>query len=354
MAGSHDTYMFKIVNLSPLIVNRGSGNYMKSTDYIPASSLIGAFTATQIDPKCFGKEKKLLDFDIALTDAMPVGSILNEEGSPQSAEGSLRRVEELNPPSLVTISGKNPSEGDQYFDCARILIEYSTSKKPVDYEPVRLKKGPRFWRVEDNHIKTVNLSEPLGLTLLTLDDYTLTAYTKYSGEEKTGLLAHVQSIPPGHLFVFEVSGNKDEVERLRSALSEGLYVGGLRSKGYGLVKLVDSRLTQPQQKRALKVEGDSDDYYVLSVYGNLDQAYLLKVKKELEDGGSKLIYANIGEQEVIRLDYDVFKKRRVVRSGSVLIYTNIPQEKVYNLERESLEKGKGGKIIVNHKVHWVN
>jgi CRISPR/Cas system CSM-associated protein Csm3 (group 7 of RAMP superfamily) len=324
-------YMFEVVNLSPLVVNRGSGNYLKSADYIPASSIIGAILSTEIPANLFNKEKYKIESGLSVTDATPVDKMTNE----------------LNPPSLITLSTKYTNGLEKIVDATKPIVEYITGKKPVGYQNIRLKKGPRFWKIEDNKIERVSGPDIIQQTLLTLDDKTLTVYTK----EKEGLLAHIQAIAPGCHFAFEVTGEQSVVEEFAAALKEGLYVGALRSKGYGLIKLIGWKEKSVVQREPLKLEGDSDEYYVLSVYGNLDYEYLLKIREKLKK--YKEVYTSTGLQEIKRWDYNVFKKRWVVKSGSVLIYTNAEKD-IYDLEHDSLINAKGGKIIVNHPVITIN
>jgi|GEM_PF-960338 len=335
MSDSKNIYMFEVVNLSPLVINRGSGNYLKTTDYIPASSILGAFLSTKIPSDLFNKEKYKIEAGLSVTDATPVDKMTNE----------------LNPPSLVTLSTKYINGSEKIVDATKLVVEYATGKKPIGYENIRLKKGPRFWKIEDNKIEKVSGTDIIQQTVLTLDDKTLTIYTKEENGEKVGFLAHVQAIAPGCHFGFEVVGEQLVVEEFAGVLKEGLYVGALRSKGYGLIKLVDFKEKKVVQRAPLKLEGDPNEYYVLSVYGNLDYAYLLELRKKLKQ--YKEVYASIGFQEIKRWDYNVFKKRWVVKSGSVLIYANAEKD-IYDLEHDSLINAKGGKIIVNHPVITIN
>lgn len=336
MLGSKNIYMFEIVNLSPLIINRGSGSYLKSIDYIPASSILGAFLSTKIPVNLFNKEKYEIEAGLSITDATPVDKMTNE----------------LNPPSLVTLSTKYTNGSEKIVDATKTIVEYITGIKPIGYENIRLKKGPRFWKIEDNKIERVTGPEIIQQTVLTLDDKTLTVYTKEgSTKQKEGFLAHVQAIAPGCHFAFEVAGEQSVVEEFAGVLKEGLYVGALRSKGYGLIKLIDFKEKRVVQREPLKLEGDSGKYYVLSVYGNLDCAYLLKLREKLKQ--YKEVYTSIGLQETKRWDYNIFKKRWVVKSGSVLIYANAEKD-IYDLEHDSLINANGGKIIVNHPVITIN
>jgi hypothetical protein len=107
--------MFEVVNLSPLVVNRGSGNYLKSADYIPASSIIGAILSTKIPANLFNKEKYKIESGLSVTDATPVDKMTNE----------------LNPPSLITLSTKYTNGLEKIVDATKPIVEYITGKNQL-------------------------------------------------------------------------------------------------------------------------------------------------------------------------------------------------------------------------------
>ncbi|AWR95407.2 RAMP superfamily CRISPR-associated protein [Acidianus brierleyi] len=121
-------YLVKVKNETPLVINYSSGNYYRSLDYIPSSTIIGALKARKLaqDKIWGGEEKKEVEINLHVTDAYP----------------SIRQEKYLNPSSLVTLYKKN--ESDAYFlDGVKTIIETYQGKKKWGEEIIRLKKGPR-------------------------------------------------------------------------------------------------------------------------------------------------------------------------------------------------------------------
>lgn len=314
-------YLVKVKNETPLVINYSSGNYYRSLDYIPSSSIIGALKARRLaEKKIWGGEIREEKIDLYLTDAYP----------------STTQEKQLNPPSLVTLYKKN--ETDDYFvDGARVIIETYQGKKKWGEEVIRLKKGPRNWFMKNGNAYPIQI-ERISTNILKLDDELKIAYQETKNNEKTGYLAHIESISPGNIFAFEAIGEEEQLNFLLDTLKEGIFVGSFKTKGYGLLKLKDySEITEKEKPK--------NSLYILDFYGNVSYSYFQEIKSMLKN----VIFESIGIEKRKRLNYNEWVIDYTIRSGSVLIAES--DRNLYELETESIIKSDGGKIVINHPIH---
>lgn len=320
-----DLKRFEIINLSPILVNIGSGNYLKSADYIPASSILGAIMARFIDPEKWGKEmEEVKGLDIHITDAYPTA-----ENQP-----------ELNPASLVTLYIETQNNKSEIRDGVHELVETIKGKSKWGTNRVRLKKGPRHWYIYDNKVHELTINR-VKTNVLKLDDKLKTAWKAERSGENKGAIAHLDSIAPGTMFAFEATGN--DLSILEDILKEGVFVGSMRSRGYGLIKL--------KKSESVKEKGEEDsEYTVLDFYGSVSYDYYLKVIDRYKD---KILFKSVGVEKRKVLHYDKWVTDYVVRSGSVVIINGGYKDNkdIYTLEEESIKETGSGKIVVNHPVH---
>jgi hypothetical protein len=315
-------YLVKVKNETPLIINYSSGNYYRSLDYIPSSSIIGALKAKILaDKKIWGGEnREELKMDLYVTDAYP----------------STAQEKQLNPPSLVTLYKKN--EIDDYFiDGAKVIIETYQGKKKWGEEIIRLKKGPRHWYMKNGNVYPIQI-ERISTNILKLDDELKIAYQETKNNEKTGYLAHIESISPGNVFAFEAIGSEDQLNFLIDTLKEGIFVGSFKTKGYGFLKLLNYSEINGDKK-------SKNSLYILDFYGNVSYKYFQEIKSMLK----RVIFESIGIDKRKRLNYNEWITDYTIRSGSVIIAES--DRNLYELETESIIKSGGGKIVINHPVH---
>ncbi|QGA53960.1 hypothetical protein GFS03_04890 [Sulfolobus sp. E5-1-F] len=302
-----DYYLFFIRNETPLVVNYASGNYFKSLDYIPASSIIGAVKSRSI--KNWGGPKEDFDLGIKVSDAYP---------------SSIDQTT-LNPAGLVTLYKDN--ERDNYYvDGLSHILNTIMGKSKWGEKTIRLKKGPQHWIYLRDKAYSIPI-ERIETTILKLDEYTKNPLIR-GKNEREGYIAHVEAIYPGQIFSFIASG---KIEVLEESLKEGIYVGSFKTKGYGLIKLVN--------KKEFTLNQCDDEICVLDFYGNVSYETYEKIKNECK---GKIIYENVTFDKRKRFDYDTWKIDIVVRSGSIMVVRNCK----LNLEQEN-----GGVVIVNHPIH---
>jgi len=312
-------------NLSPLVVSSTSGNYVRTVDYIPGTTILGAYLSAKVPPDKLFSERVEITPKISVTDAFP-------------GEG------ELNPASLVTIT---TSSGGKYRDAAREVIEGLVEPKALGLRNPRLRKGPRHWRI-NRGIEPLNV-RVLETTIVQIDENLRVSFTQRVDQEVTGNLAHVFYVSPCTTFNFEAHGEEEEVKELEERLKEGIRVGALRTKGYGLIELVKSRESTGSGGRGpLNVNGW--DFSVISVYGNLDYSYYSRVEGSLRDS---IVWKSVSLTERRSWSYGKWRVKTYVRSGSVLVVKTEKDKypSLKNLEVESLKLGGGGKLIVDHRVH---
>lgn len=312
-------YLVKVKNETPLIINYSTGNYYRSLDYIPATSILGALKAKKLSEKgIWGGERREVDIKLSLTDAYPSEVSQNQ----------------LNIPSLVTLYKIN-EEDDYYVDAVKAILNTIEGKEKWGRNIIRLKKGPRHWYMKGNKAYPISL-RTISTNILKLDDYLKTAYQVKVNGEKTGYLAHIESIYPGQIFAFEVLGEEEEIEFLIESLKEGIFVGSFKTKGYGLIKLVDYQEVKREQKNS--------EYYVLDFYGSVSYDYYAKLLPKV-----KVIFESIGIERRKVLDYDMWRTEYIIKPGSVMVVKS--DENLYQLEKDSIISNKGGKIVVNHPIH---
>jgi hypothetical protein len=315
-------YLVKVKNETPLVINYSSGNYYRSLDYIPSSTIIGALKARKLtqDKIWGGEEKKEVKINLHVTDAYP----------------SISQEKYLNPSSLVTLYKKN--ESDAYFlDGVKTIIETYQGKKKWGEEIIRLKKGPRHWYMKNGKAYSIEL-KTISTNILKLDDELKIAYQETKNNEKTGYLAHIEPISPGNIFMFEAIGD-DELNFLIETLKEGIFVGSFKTKGYGLLKLLDYTEINEEKK-------PQSPLYILGFYGNVSYSYY---QEEVLPKLKNVIFESIGIDKRKRLNYNEWTIDYTIRSGSIIVTES--DRNLYNLEEESIIKSDGGKIVINHPVH---
>ncbi|EZQ01541.1 hypothetical protein CM19_13060 [Candidatus Acidianus copahuensis] len=317
-----DWKRFEIINLSPILINAGSGNYLRSADFIPASSILGAVMSRFIDSEKWGKEKEEVKLDIHMTDAYP----------------TAKNQYELNPASLVTLYTENQENRSEIRDGIRNLVETIKGRYKWGVNKVRLKKGPRHWYIHGNKVCDLQI-ERVKTNVLKLDDKLKIAWKAERNGEVKGAIAHLDSIAPGILFAFEATG--EDLDKLEDALKEGIFVGSMKSRGYGLIKLKQSESVKQKKEEEL------GNYTVLDFYGSVNYDYYLKVIDRYKD---KILFKSVGVEKRKTLHYDKWVSDYVVKSGSVVVINDYYKD-IYTLEEESIREAGSGKIVVNHRVH---
>ncbi|AWR98084.1 hypothetical protein DFR86_11420 [Acidianus sulfidivorans JP7] len=302
-----DYNLFLVRNESPLVINYASGNYFKSLDYIPASSIIGAIKARKI--KDWGGKREDVKINLTVSDAYP------------SSEDQTT----LNPPGLVTLYKEKESD-EFYVDGLKKIMDTVNGKLKWGEETLRLKKGPQNWIYKNNKAYPISV-KMFRTTLLKLDEYTKIPLIEKKGNENIGYMAHVEAMLPGHIFSFIASGEVDEIEK---ALKEGIYVGSFKTKGFGLIKLIT--------KKKITLNDCNGGTCVLDFYGNVSYETYEKIKRS----GCDIIYENVTFDKRKTFYYDEWKIDIVVRSGSIMVVKNC---------KLKLDEENGGKVIVNHPIH---
>ncbi|ARM74590.1 RAMP superfamily CRISPR-associated protein [Acidianus manzaensis] len=314
-----NSYLFLIKNETPLVINYATGNYFKSLNYIPASSIIGALKARMINN--WGEKKENVEIDVNVSDAYPANQeVLNSQ--------------RLNAPSLVTLY-KEKEESEYYVDGLKDIIDTYEGKVKWGEKNIRLKKGPENWYYKNGKAYSIS-TKRIELNILKLDDYTKNPFTEKSDKEVIGYIAHVEALAPT-VFAFSASGN---INVIKEALQDGIYVGSFKTKGYGLVKLVDYKPLSENKE-------SNSGYLVLDFYGNFDYDAYLKLMEKIKD--CKIIYKNVSFEKRKRYDYGEWILDYVVRSGSVIVVKNC--ENLYTEIMNINNIQNGGRIVVNHPIH---
>jgi|SRR5579875_17922 len=316
-------YLVKVRNETPLIINYSSGNYYRSLDYIPASSILGALKAKKLSERGIwgGERKDDITLNLHLTDAYP----------------STKDEQQLNIPSLATLY-KERDEEEVYTDAVEDIIATIEHRNKWGEKLLRLKKGPRHWSMKNGKAYHIPIRRT-STNILKLDEQLKTAYQVGENGEKIGYLAHIDSIYPGQIFAFEATGEEEDIQFLSRALEEGVFIGSFRSKGYGLIKLVNKYYYASE-----KQEANTSRYYILDFYGSVSYDYYAKISHIVEKK-----FEIIGVERRKTFNYNEWETEYLIKTGSLLIVKS--DRNLYKLEKESIENNKGGKIVVNHPVH---
>lgn len=315
-----------VINETPLLISSLSKNYMKSIDFIPSTTLKGAYLSRIIDGDKLFKEKYKPQTSLSFTDAFP----------------SMKC--QMNVPSLATLS---KDEDGKIGDKLNLIIDELEGRKKIGEEVVRLKKGPRNWFL-DGEIKEIRVKR-FYASVIEVDPKLKTVRTVKENNEVKGLFSHVIAISPGQQFTFEVKGEEQEIQGLESMLKKGeINVGALRTDGYGKLRLLKAEKEEVAINRR-------EDFLVMDIYGYLPYnkyAEALEALKEFFDVKMKIV--SIEERR--SLDYDEWEVRNYVRTGSVVLLKrkkDIKEELQSSILKDivinSIESG--GRIFFNHKVH---
>ncbi|WP_149528743.1 hypothetical protein [Sulfuracidifex tepidarius] len=316
-----------VINETPLLISSLSKNYMKSIDFIPSTTLKGAYLSRIIDGDKLFKEKSKPQTSLSFTDAFP----------------SMKC--QMNVPSLATLS---KDESGKIADKLNVIIDELEGRKKIGEEVVRLKKGPRNWFL-DGEVKEIRVKR-FHASVIEVDPKLKTVRTVRENNEIKGLFSHVIAISPGHQFTFEVKGEEQEIQELESMLKNGeINVGALRTDGYGKLRLLKA------EKEEVEIDDRRDDFLVMDIYGYLPYSKYteaLEALKEFFDVKVKIV--SIEERR--SLDYDEWEVRNYVRTGSVVLLKRKKdiKEELYNSRLKDIVVNSiesGGRIFFNHKVH---
>lgn len=303
---------FLIINKSPLLISgSGSNNYIHSLDFIPASSLMGAYLSTKVSYNSPDKKEEVKTSLVA-TDAYPGNGV----------------------PYLITLRSEEKEGKNIIYDQAELLIRRLLG---IDFiNDIRLKKGPSYWKVANNNIEEVNIKR-IDLNFLPIDIKTRTSVK--------GVLAHVSAIAPETEFRFTVCGSMNELDEFSKALRNGLYVGSKRSHGFGLIQ--GHEINSEIVKARIKIDGQI--FHIVSIYGSLSYKWFNDFLNKYRDS---IFFSSFGIERRKRLDFDRWVIDTRVKSGGIVILKGeIDDQNINCLEKKSIYGGNGGRVIFDHEVH---
>jgi CRISPR/Cas system CSM-associated protein Csm3 (group 7 of RAMP superfamily) len=347
---------FLVENQTPLIVKHGlsKGNFYSSLPYIPASTLFGAIESYILETS---DEKNIKN---ALNEIWQNKNI-NEQPWFSNAyitelDSSHNVFSPLNPPDMQSFFVRWTPAGVEYVDCAFNLAK--------DVENKDMKKGsPDAWFIYNGKIKPITVRW-LQTTHVSIDPYTRTSVFRDVEGERKGELYNVRALLPNHRFHFKVVTTEDNFEIIKRALQDGVQVGGLRSKGYGVIKSVSSfgpiRIEEYVEKRIEELQGnDIFITFITDCHENL----ITTLKERFGVSSDKNWQKN---SELIYYDYlsnSFIKIKNCIKKGSFIYIDQINDldgimRGLLHLEVSAPEvpeyrRAGMGWLYVNHPVHFL-